>query len=89
LSDFANLEERKVLSSRPPKVMTDADFVESTGYLVPSPVEPGYCLVIIAHTNLYNTEATEDESDPFDARDFFEMVLAVAEDPRDSSRSTE
>ena len=69
-----------MLVSRPPKVITDADFVESRGYLVPSPVEPGCCLVIVAHTNLYGTDASEDEFDSFEARDFLKMVLAVAEE---------
>jgi hypothetical protein len=65
---------------RSPKVMTDADFVETMGSLLPCPIEPGSCLLILAHTNLHGTEAAEDESDSFEARDFFEMVLAVAQE---------
>ena len=41
---------------RPPKVLTDADFVESMGRLVSRPPEPGTCLLIIAHTDSYGTE---------------------------------
>jgi hypothetical protein len=80
LPDLAILEESKVLLSRPPKVITDADFLESRGRLVPCPVEPGCCLVIVAHTNLYGTNDTEDEFDTFEARDFLKMVLLVAEE---------
>jgi hypothetical protein len=61
-------------------VITDADFVESQGRLVPSPIEPGRCLVIVAHTNLYGTNDSEDEFDSFEARNFLKMVLSVAEE---------
>ena len=63
---------------RPPIVMTDANFVESCESLIPSPAEPGCCLVIVAHANLYGTNASEDECDSFEPRNFLEMVLAVA-----------
>ena len=63
-----------------PKVLTDADFVESMGYLEPHPVEPDTCLLIIAHTNLYGTKPVEDEHDGCGARDFLEMVLTVAQE---------
>jgi len=69
-----------VLPLRPTRVMTDADFVESQGYLVPGPVEPGCCLVIAAHTNLCGTDDSEEEFDSFEPRDFFKMALAVAEE---------
>ena len=63
-----------------PRVLTEADFVESMGYLMPRSVEPGTCLLIVAHTNLYGTEPTEDEFDRSDARDFLEMALTVAQE---------
>jgi hypothetical protein len=74
------MEECKGGAPRSPKVLTDADFVESTGYLVSCPPEPGTCLLIIAHTNLYGTEPTEDEYDSCEARNFLEMLLTVAQE---------
>jgi hypothetical protein len=67
-------------NSKSPKLLTDADFVESSGYLRPRPPEPGTCLLIIAHANLYGTEPTEDEFDRSDERDFIKMVLTVAQE---------
>ena len=63
-----------------PKVLTEADFVESIGCLMPRPPEPGTCLLIVAHTNLYGTEPAEDEFDRSDARDFLKMALTVAQE---------
>jgi hypothetical protein len=63
-----------------PTLLTEADFVESMGYLIPRPVEPGTYLLIVVHTNLYGTEPTEDEFDRSDADDFFKMVLTVAQE---------
>jgi hypothetical protein len=39
------------------KLLSDADFVESIGYLEPRSLDPDTCLLIIAHTNLYGTES--------------------------------
>jgi hypothetical protein len=74
------MEECKGDAPRSPKVLGDADFVESMGRLVPSPPEPGTCLLIIAHNNFYGMEPTEDEYDSCEARDFLEVVLAVAQE---------
>lgn len=63
-----------------PTLLTEADFVESMGYLIPRPVEPGTCLLIVAHANLYGTEPTDDEFDSSDARDFLKMVLRLAQE---------
>jgi hypothetical protein len=63
-----------------PTLLTEADFVESTGYLIPRPVEPGTYLLIVVHTNLYGTEPTEDEFDGSDARDFLKFVLMVVQE---------
>jgi hypothetical protein len=63
-----------------PTLLIEADFVESMGCLIPRPVEPGTCLLIVAHTNLYGTEPTEDEFDRSDARDFLKMVVTVAQE---------
>jgi hypothetical protein len=61
-----------------PNVLTDADFVQSMGYLIPRPPEPGTCLPVVAQSNLYGTEPTEDKFDQSDARDFLKIALRVA-----------
>jgi hypothetical protein len=71
-------EKCKVTPPYRMQVLTDADFGESMGYLVPPPAEPGTCLLIIPHTSLHGTEPTEDEYDSCGARDFLEMVLSAA-----------
>ena len=60
----------------PPKVLTDADFIETAGYMVPRSVEAETCLLIVAHSNLCGTEPAGDQSDSLGARDFLEMILA-------------
>jgi hypothetical protein len=77
------MEERMRDGPKSPKVLTEADFVESMGYLIPRPPEPGTCLLIVAHTNLYGTEPAEDEFDRSDARDFLKMALSVAQEFRE------
>lgn len=70
--------ERENDASKPPRILTRADFVGSMGHLVPRSSGAGTCLLIIVHSDLYGTSPSEDEFDLSDARDFIKMVLAVA-----------
>jgi hypothetical protein len=62
-----------------PRILSESDFAEPGYELRLRNVEPGACLLIIAHNNLYGTIPAEDEDD-HGARDFLNMVLAVAEE---------
>ena len=64
----------------PAKILTDADFFESAGNLVPRQPEPGVCLLVVVHSGLHGTPLAEDESDPFEARQFLQTVLAAAQE---------
>jgi hypothetical protein len=74
------MAKRESDASKSPKVLTDADFVRSGGYLVPRSLSASTCLLIVVHADLYGNLPTEDESDSFEACDFIKMVLAVAEE---------